>query len=287
MIKNRIKQSILLVAIAIVVNAVLAGIKMYVGLSANSLCIILDASNSFLDILTAVVTLAVFIALLFPKSKNAPYGYGRGEYLAGFVVSVVAVVVGGLFFMRSINRIAMPEPVWFSTQNCVLICVSVPIKLGIGLAYYFANKKICSVAIKAIMLDSFLDVGVTSISVVSFSVASKIDYAVDAIFGIVISIIIVIVAIKMVIDNIKSIVIGDGAVKEREAIEKLCKEENVEIRSIALHDYGYKAKVGNVYVAYDGEDKQEYLHKKTLDIVGADVVYLREQEQQPALNQEE
>ena len=36
----RIKKSILLIAIGIIVNIALAAIKMYVGLASNSLCII-------------------------------------------------------------------------------------------------------------------------------------------------------------------------------------------------------------------------------------------------------
>lgn len=182
----------------------------------------LDAVNSFFDVLTCVATLAFLVALLFPRSEKAPYGYGRGEYLAGFIVSVVSVVVGGLFFLRSINRLAMPEPVWFSVQNCALICATLPVKLAMGLTYYFCNKKLHSSAVKAIMLDSFLDIGVTATSIVSFAISSRVDYAVDAIFGIVISVIIVVFAVKMVADNVRSIVVGDGAKQEREAVDEIC-----------------------------------------------------------------
>lgn len=77
----RIKKSILLIAIGIIVNIALAAIKMYVGLASNSLCIMLDAMNSFLDTLTCIVTLIVFIVLLAPKSESAPHGYGEGNIL--------------------------------------------------------------------------------------------------------------------------------------------------------------------------------------------------------------
>ena len=111
--KSRIKKSIWLISVAIVINIALATIKTYVGLSSNSLCIMLDGTNSFFDVITCLVTLVVFIFLLVPRNEKAPYGYGRGEYLAGFIVAVVSVIVGGLFFIRSLNRMAMPEPVWF------------------------------------------------------------------------------------------------------------------------------------------------------------------------------
>ena len=65
--KERVKKSIIMIAVGIVVNVALAAIKMYVGLASNSLCIMLDAMNSFLDTLTCIVTLIVFIVLLAPK----------------------------------------------------------------------------------------------------------------------------------------------------------------------------------------------------------------------------
>lgn len=235
------------------VNIALAIIKMYVGLSVNSLCIMLDATNSFLDIITCLVTLIVFVLLLLPKNERAPFGYGRGEYLAGFVVAVTAVVVGGLFFIRSINRLAMPEPVYFGWQNCVLISVCVPLKLAIGLGYYFANRKIKSQALRAIMLDSFLDTGITTASLVSFAVSARVDYAADAIVGIVMSVAVVAVAIKMVVENVKAIVVGDEAIEEREAVRSVCIELGVEYKGLVVHDYGYGAKVGSVEAACSKE----------------------------------
>lgn len=137
----RIKKSILLIAIGIIVNIALAAIKMYVGLASNSLCIMLDAMNSFLDTLTCIVTLIVFIVLLAPKSESAPHGYGRGEYLAGFIVAVVSVVMGGFFFIRSINRMAMPEPVYYGLQSMVLISVCLPINSAWGLCTILPTKR--------------------------------------------------------------------------------------------------------------------------------------------------
>lgn len=246
--KDRIKKSILLIAIGIVVNVALAAIKMYVGLASNSLCIMLDAMNSFLDTLTCIVTLIVFIVLLLPNGENAPYGYGRGEYLAGFIVAVVSVVMGGLFFVRSLNRMAMPEPVYYGWQSIVLISVCLPIKLGIGLAYMFANKKIRSQAVRALMLDSFLDMGITATSLVAFAITARVDYAVDAIVGIAMSIVIIAVGIKMVVENVRAIVVGDGAKAEIAAIEDACKVQNATLVKTELHDYGYGAKVGNAFV---------------------------------------
>ena len=257
--KQRIKQSIILLSIGVAVNVALAITKMYVGISVNSLCITLDGTNSLFDVLTGIITVIAFAALFAPRSENAPFGYGRSEYLAGFIVAVVSAVMGGLFFMRSLNRLAMPEPVWFGWQSCVIIAVAIPVKLAIGLLYYFYNKKLQSKAIAAIVVDSFLDVGITSASLISFAVSGRADYAVDAIFGIVISVIVVVFAIIMVCQNLKCVVKGDDCEDEREAITKYLAGCEY-IRSageIVLHDYGFGARTGTVRAVFASDVTRE------------------------------
>ena len=243
--KTRIKKSLLLLLIGLGVNVALALVKLYVGLKTNSLTIMLDATNSFFDILTCIATAAAFLMLLRARNEAAPYGYGRVEYLAGFVVAVVTVVVGGMFFVRSLNRLAMPKPVYFGWQSCVLISIGVPIKLGVGFLYRFQNKKLKSKALKSIMLDSFLDAFITATSLVSFAITTQIDYAADAIFGIVMSVIVIVLALRLVVDNIKAIVKGDSDAEELKA-HLSASDKIVALRKVVVHDYGYAAKVATV-----------------------------------------
>ena len=176
MSNKNVKNSIILIAVIISLNVGLAFAKLYVGLASNSLCVMLDSINSFLDVATCVITI-IALALIV-KAK----GYGRSEYLAGFVVSAVAVILGGLFLIRSVNRIAMPEPVWVGATSIAIMSVAVVIKLGVGLACFFLNKKFNSVAVKAIMLDSFLDVGVSTTSLFANSSFKSVQKIIQIIF---------------------------------------------------------------------------------------------------------
>ena len=278
--KQRVKKSIAILGVGIAVNVALAIVKMYVGISSNSICIMVDAINSLLDVITCIITVIAFAVLFAPRSEAAPFGYGRSEYLAGFIVAVVSAVMGGLFFMRSLNRMAMPEPVWFGWQNCVLISVAVPVKLALGIFYMICNRKLKSKAISAITLDSFLDVGITSASLVSFAVSSQVEYAVDAIFGMIISIVVVVFAVFMIIENVKCVVKGDGCEDERKLVEKSCGEHIAieRVGRITLHDYGFGAKAGTAEVVFkDGVTLEEVeavereLHGQIKDGCGAEV----------------
>ncbi len=248
--RDRVKKALFLLIAGIAINIALAGVKIYVGLSSNSLTVMLDGVNSSFDILTCIVTLIAFCVLLRFKSESVPYGYGRSEYLASFIVAVVTAVVGGIFFMRSLNRLAMPEPVWFGVESCVLLSVTIPLKLGIGLLYRFSNKKLHSKALEAIALDSFLDTAITSATLISFVVSSVVDYAVDAIFGMALSVVIVVFAVKMIVDSMRSVVVGDVKKDEiariKQAAEALPCVEKAD--AVCLHDYGYGEKIISVCV---------------------------------------
>lgn len=265
----RIKKLLVLAIVGIAVNCALAGIKMYVGLSTNSLTVMLDGANSTLDIATCVVTAAAFAMLYFGKKANGALGYGRGEYLASFVVAIATLVMGGLFFIRSLNRMAMPEPVWFGWESCVLISVCIPIKLAVAVLYQVANKKLCSKAISALTLDSFLDVGITATSLISFTVSARVNYAVDAIIGIALSIAVIAMGVKMIASSVKATVVGDDTQSLREQICEELTEKGFRTGEILVHDYGYGMTVGTAEVFF--EDDTIAAAESALDECKADI----------------
>ena len=260
-IKERTKISLIILAVAIVCNIALAFLKLYVGLAVNSLMIMLDAVNSFFDILTAIATVVAFSLLFLKTNENAPFGYGRSEYVAGFVVATVSVVLGGVFFLRSINRLAMPEPLYFGVQYCILISVALVVKIGLAITFSLANRRYHSKALSALMLDSFLDVGITATSLVSFAVSSQVNYAVDAIVGIIVSIAVVIFGVVMIVDNLRGVVVGDKCEEEKQALsDAYGKVEGVkEVKGLSVHDYGFAKKIAVVEILPDSFEKVEDL----------------------------
>ena len=260
-IKERTKISLIILAVAIVCNIALAFLKLYVGLAVNSLMIMLDAVNSFFDILTAIATVVAFSLLFLKTNENAPFGYGRSEYVAGFVVATVSVVLGGVFFLRSINRLAMPEPLYFGVQYCILISVALVVKIGLAITFSLANRRYHSKALSALMLDSFLDVGITATSLVSFAVSSQVNYAVDAIVGIIVSIVVVIFGVVMIVDNLRGVVVGDKCEEEKQALsDAYGKVEGVkEVKGLSVHDYGFAKKIAVVEILPDSFEKVEDL----------------------------
>lgn len=258
--KSHIKKSILLILAIVALNVGLAIAKLHVGLSTNSLCIMLDSINSFLDVITCIVSVVALAVVLRSREETL---YGRAEYLAGFVVSAVAVVLGGVFLLRSIDRLAMPEPVWFGVQSTVIISVAILVKVGIAVACHFLSKRFNSVILRAIMLDSILDAVVTATSLISFVVSGRVNYAVDAILGIVLSVLILIFAVRMVVSNVKTIVVGQPTEAISQRIHTVLSEQPcvASVGRIQLHDYGTHQQVGTVEVSLHTQSLDEVLEQ--------------------------
>ena len=250
--EERKRITIVLSIICVALNLGIALVKYLVGLRVNSICILLDATNNFFDMTSSVVTLIAFLLVYRKRSERFPYGFGRSEYISGFVVSTVAVVVGFNFFWNSFSRLVMPEPVWFSTTNLFLIVGTIPFKLAIGIVLVHYNKKTQSKAFSAIIVDTFLDVGITSVSVSSYVLSGAVSYAYDAWLGIGIGIIVIAVSVKLILENLRAVIGGASCEEEKEKIIELCKSYSqiVEIAKIQLHDYGYRACYGFVYIGF-------------------------------------
>ena len=279
----RTKKALFVASGGVLINIILALIKLFVGLKTNSLCIMLDSLNGFFDTVTGIVTAVAFVIAAAPKSAKYPYGRGRSEYVAGFIVSAAATAMGVMFLLDSVSRIAMPEPVWFGLESCILITVGVPVKLAMAVGYRLFNKKIGSKALTALSVDSFLDVGITSATVISFVISSRVNYAVDSVFGIAISIAVIICSVKMIADNLGILSGADACEDVRAAIIDLCRKNDsvTKILSMKLHDYGYRACVGTVKLEYkegstseEKETAEKNLRESLKEETGADIDFI-------------
>jgi cation diffusion facilitator family transporter len=79
----------------IAVSALLACSNILVGLWANSTSVLATGIEFAADVLASSIVLAGMIVGARPADANHPYGHGRAETLAGFVVGVI-VLIGGV-----------------------------------------------------------------------------------------------------------------------------------------------------------------------------------------------
>ncbi|NCA67660.1 MAG: cation diffusion facilitator family transporter [Clostridia bacterium] len=247
------KQRIALITVVAggILNLALAITKLYIGLRTNSVSILSDATNNFIDIASCIVVAFAFFMAAKAATKKYPYGFGRAEYLAGFVVSVIVVLVGLNFVYASIARLMMPVPVWFSWLFFWIVAATAIVKLGMAEFYRRIDRRLASGAIKALMLDSYIDTAITVMALIGFLLAGYSGLRLDALFGLITGIAIVLSGTKLLIINTGAL-IGRGATHEQnKAVEDIC-AEYTEIKYVGfyLHNYGASKSNGIVEVEY-------------------------------------
>lgn len=252
--------------VGIIVNLILAGIKVLAGVLAGSIAIIADAFNNFSDSGTSVITLISFKLSSKPADKEHPYGHARIEYIASMVVSFVIMLVGGELFMDSAKTLLgmnEEQTTVITTLTFVILSVSILLKLWLGLFYRHIAKKIDSTVVGAAATDSFSD-SLSTLAVLASSIVIRLTdwYFIDAIVGVVVSVLIVFAGLR-VLNETKDILLGEGPVDETvDAIERIISEypDIIGIHDLMVHNYGPNKSVASFHAEVDGKKDIYYLH---------------------------
>ena len=115
--KVRTKHGTLASVTGIILNILLFAGKLIIGLLTASMAILADAFNNIADAGSALVTMLGFRLASKPVDKSHPLGHGRFEYIAGFLVDVAIIFVGGELLISSIERLFNPTPVQTETAT--------------------------------------------------------------------------------------------------------------------------------------------------------------------------
>ena len=95
--------------VAMLGNTLLAALKVYAGLRAQSLAVIGDGIDTSLDVLIAVMTLAVARIISRPADIGHPWGHGRAETVATAVLSFLLFFAGAQLLLNSGAQIISGE----------------------------------------------------------------------------------------------------------------------------------------------------------------------------------
>lgn len=273
------KKRIITVAAGGAVNILLFFVKLYIGISTNSVAIYADSLNSLADFAVCTAVIIGFRLSASAKTEEYPFGKGRAEELTELLISAVILASGGIFAYISIERIMYPVPVWYSTVYAVIIAVTAAVKLG--LSFFFSKKSriLGSDTIKGIAADSRLDFLITVCTLVSFTLSSEAGFSVDGIAGVIISLLLIaegIKALRAALEKVLGKRNGTICDKAKMIIETDPHVESVE--EIRYHSYGengvFNADIITCCVtAEDIRNLERRLHKKIKEEFGSEIYF--------------
>lgn len=262
----------------IVTNFILVLIKIFIGISVNSISIMADAVNNLSDMGSSIIAIVGFYVSTKPADNEHPFGHGRAEYISAMILSLMVIVVGIQFLKISIDKIINPEDVSYNFIAIVILTISIFIKLYQGRIYYYSSKKINSKTLEASSLDSKSDVYITTLIIISIIVSKLFSIQIDGYIGLLVSFFIIYSGVNITREVIDSIL---GSTPDKEFIERIINEIKkmdgiMGCHDLVIHNYGEGRIVATAHAevssklglleAHDIIDNAEKIVSKNLSI---------------------
>ena len=249
--------------IGILVNLLIAAVKIVIGTLASSIAIVSEGINNATDAGSSFLTyVGTKLSGKHPDEKH-PFGYGRIEYLTGMVVGILILYAGISMLKESIDGILHPSDMKVS-MLMVLIVAGTAIKIG---------KSVESEVLLAVGEDGRNDSFFSGLTILSSVIFLFTGFSLDAYAGIVFSF----VVIKSGVDALKNTA---SDLLGRSGKEELARQLYKEIRAtdgvisaidMMLHDYGPDRYSGSVNIEIDHKrsigEVYEEIHRLQLRIM--------------------
>lgn len=239
----------------IITNIILGIIKLVIGIISHSVSIMADAANNIADTASSVLTIIGFKLANKKPDKKHPYGYARYEYVSGFVIAILMLIMGLSFAKESIIKIFNPEELIINWITYIILIIAIIGKCIQMFVYIDFANAINSNTLKANSVDTRNDIISTTAILVSMIIMGIFKINIDGILGLIVSGFVVYSSIGMIKEVIEPII---GIIPTEEQVEKITKKllsyECVEgIHDLVIHNYGVHNDFVTVHVEIDSK----------------------------------
>lgn len=237
--------------VGICLNILLFLIKYLAGTAAASIAIIGDAFNNLSDAGSSLVTLIGFQFAGRKPDADHPFGHGRIEYIAGFIVSVAIVLMGFELGQNAIDKILHPAPVETGLLSIVILVISICVKLYMCLYNRSLGRRINSAVMNATAADSLGDAVATAVVLLSVLIMRFTGINIDGWCGLLVAAFILYAGYSAARDTLSPLLGNppDPALVEKIRDIVLSHPLVVGMHDLVVHDYG----PGRIMVSLHGE----------------------------------
>ncbi len=239
--KKRSLLGILCGMLGIFLNILLFAGKYAAGLISHSIAITADAFNNLSDAGSSIITLLGFRLASRRPDPDHPYGHGRVEYISGFIVALLILVMAFELIKTSVGKIIAPEPTNNSLLTFAILACSILVKLYMSYYNRKTGDRINSASLRATATDSLSDCISTAVVLVT-GILSKIGFsAIDGWAGLAVGLFILRAGYSAAKETLDPLL---GQPPEEEFVDSIrdmamnFDENIVGIHDLMVHDYG-------------------------------------------------
>ena len=261
--KVRSSYGVLASAFGIFSNMLASALKIVVGFLSSTISILADGINNLADMLSSVVALIGFKLSRKKPDKEHPYGHERIEYIAGFIISAVIVILGVQLIIDSVKEIgvdkAPSDKFWL---NVGVLVAAILIKLYQAIFNFKVGKTINSTTIKATAIDSRNDIIATSIVLVGYIISYFTKVNLDSYLGTLVGLFITYSGFKLILES-SSTLLGEAPDKDLvQRFKDILESNNIVlgIHDLEIHSYGPSKVYASCHVEVDSRGDILTLH---------------------------
>ena len=174
-------------AVGILLNILLFAGKALAGFFSGSIAIVADAFNNLTDAGSSVITLVGFRMAGQKPDSHHPFGHGRIEYISGFLVSIVILIMAFELLKTSVEKIMHPAAVEAGPLVLAVLAASILVKVYMALYNRAVGKKIDSAAMSATAKDSLSDTVATFVVLITTLLAEFAEIQIDGYCGVLVA----------------------------------------------------------------------------------------------------
>ena len=232
--------------VGIVINVLLFALKVVAGLISGSIAIMADAFNNLSDAGGSLVTYLGFNLAAKKPDAEHPYGHGRMEYIAGFIVATLIMATAISLIRDSIDKIIHPEETALNPTVVIILTVSILAKLYIAFYNGRIGKKINSAVMRAVVIDSISDTIATTVVLLTAIFAHYTGIMIDGFCGLFVGLLIAWQGICAARETISPLL---GRPPEKEFVDRITditlnfSEYILGMHDLIVHDYGPGKKI--------------------------------------------
>ena len=259
--------------IGIVVNVLLAAFKAFVGLTANSIAIVMDAVNNLSDAAASIITIVGTKLAGKEADKKHPFGYGRIEYLSAMVISLLVLYAGVTALVESVKKIISPEVPDYGSYSLLIVAVAVAVKIVLGRYVKHIGVKVNSDSLINSGEDATLDAIISASTLVAATIYLFFHVSLEAWLGAIISIVIIKSGLEMLRETLSQI-LGERADAQlaRDIKETITGYPEISgAYDLVLHNYGPDTYDGSVHIevpdTLTANDLDKLLRKVMIDVM--------------------
>lgn len=226
--------------VSVIVNLLLFALKYYAGIVSFSVALVADAWHTLSDSLTSVMVILGIRLSSRKPDKEHPFGHGRWEQISALIIAMMLVFVGIEFIRDAIAKLYNHETADFGWLAYVATIASIVCKEGLAQYAFYIGRITGNASVKADGWHHRSD-ALSSVVVLAGLFLSRYFWWVDAILGMIVSVMLFCAAYGIIREAVNKILGEEPSEEVVARVEEIVRNEMGNLafpHHYHIHNYG-------------------------------------------------